>query len=199
MLGVPLLREGAPIGVIALTRSASCVRSTDKQIELVATFDQAVIAIENVRLFDEVQALTKELTSFLSSRLRRRRCCRSSAAHPASYRARLQRHARKRAPSVRRSSVTCFCAKATGPRGRGDRRTVLRRHLAAEPDDSCPKIPASQLTELFERKERCCTWDPSYLAGNARILALVDTAGTEVNVRAPAVSTSARMRAFPAR
>src|SRR6185369_8717058 len=65
ILSIPLLRENEAIGSLSIRRTE--VRPfTDKQVELARTFaDQAVIAIENVRLFDEVQARTHELSESL--------------------------------------------------------------------------------------------------------------------------------------
>src|SRR5260221_1616297 len=65
VLAVPMLREGIPTGVLSLTRS-EMRPFTEKQIELASTFaDQAAIAIENVRLFESVEARTRELAKSL--------------------------------------------------------------------------------------------------------------------------------------
>ena len=65
ILAVPMLRDGAAIGVLALTR-VDVHPFTEKQIDLVTTFaDQAAIAIENVRLFENAEARTRELATSL--------------------------------------------------------------------------------------------------------------------------------------
>ena len=84
MIGVPLMRNGEPIGVVGLARG-HVEPFSDREIELVTTFaDQAAIAIENVRLFEAEQQRTRELSESLNGRRRPLRCYRSSPARPAS-------------------------------------------------------------------------------------------------------------------
>ena len=75
ILVVPMLRDGVAIGTIGVYRGANRGPFTDKQIDLLKTFAaQAVIAIENTRLFEAEQQRSAELPSRWSSRRRPRKC-----------------------------------------------------------------------------------------------------------------------------
>jgi GAF domain-containing protein len=114
VLGVPLLRKGEVIGVISMGHT-EVKPFTEKQIELVTTFaDQAAIAINNVGLFEEVQARTRELEETLEYQSATSEILGVIAASRPTFSRYCSLLRRARAGSAKPTMRSYFCAKASG-------------------------------------------------------------------------------------
>jgi GAF domain-containing protein len=179
MLGVPLLREGIPIGVIGLNRST--VRPfTDKQIELVTTFaDQAVIAIENVRLFEEVQARTRELSESLEQQTASAEVLRVISSSPGELEPVFQKMLANAVRICEAKFGVMFgfadgAFRALSSLGAPPPPLIQQPHVVSE-------HPHNPLTRLAESKAVVhipdLTVDQAYIERNLRIVALVESGG----------------------
>jgi two-component system, NtrC family, sensor kinase len=190
-LGVPLLREGNPVGALLLTRT-TMEPFTEKQIELVETFaDQAVIAIENVRLFDEVQARTRELSESLEQQTAASQVLRVISSSPGElqpvFEAMLENATRiceaKFGNLFLREGDAFRAVAVHGPP------TTYVEWYRREPVIDLADIPHTPLWHVADSKEVLHVLDvrnqQGYLEQNPRIVALVESAGARTILGVP--------------
>ena len=193
MLGVPLLREGNLVGVFGLARRT--VRPfTEKQIELVTTFaDQAVIAIENVRLFDDVQKRTAELSESLEQQTATSEVLKVISSSPGEL---------EPVFNAMLANATRICEATFGNLflREGDGYRAATAHGEPAFVERWRRTPFVSLRDapLLDRVTRTkqvlhipdLRQDQSYRDGNQRIVALVDSAGARTFVSVPMLKDS---------
>ena len=169
LVAVPILRDGHPIGAITVNRSQTGVLPT-RQIDLLKTFaDQAVIAIENVRLFKELEVRNRDLTETLEQQTATGEILRVISSSPDRRPARVRHDRAQRAPAVRRPVA----------RGHPLRRHAHRRGVAPQPDRpgrdrwrsserQCPRAPEPRTGRPTGRSSSGA-WSTSGRAGGARL------------------------------
>jgi two-component system, NtrC family, sensor kinase len=192
MLGVPLMREGVPIGTLVLARRM--VRPfTAKQIELVETFaDQAVIAIENVRLFDEVQARTRELSESLEQQTATSEVLRVISSSPGELEPVFQAMLENATRICEAKFGNLFLRegnafRAVAVHGLPSYVENMRRNPLIDLDKN-PDIPLARLTRTKEVLHiPDLTADQAYIEGNSNIVRLVDSAGARTFVTVPMI------------
>ncbi len=189
-LGIPLMRQGTAIGVIVLTRKQA-LPFTEKQIELVTTFaDQAVIAIENVRLFDAEQQRTRELAESLEQQTATSEVLRVISSSPGElepvFDAMLKNATRICEAKV--GNLFLYDGddfRAVAVHGESDYADWFRRDPMAKMQDQSHTplarlVRTRQVIHISDLRQ-----DQSYIDGNDRIISLVETAGARTHLVVP--------------
>src|SRR5262245_18705499 len=190
-LGVPLKREGNVVGVLTVVRNEPRA-FTQKQIELAETFaDQAVIAIENVRLFDEVQARTHELSEALEQQTAMSEVLRVISSSPGALQPVFQ---------AMLKNATRICEAKFGnlflyedgvfrnvcPIGPHAYIEWSRQEPMVVPRNQHPQIPLARVARTKEVVHTPdLSADQTYIEGDSRIVALVDSAGARSLLSVP--------------
>ena len=179
MLGVPLMREGVQIGVMMVGRLTPKA-FTEAQIALVTTFaDQAVIAIENVRLFDEVQARTRDLAESLQQQTATADVLKVISSSPGDLEPVFQAMLEKATQLCEAKFGVMFrfadgVFRATSWLGDPPAHIIEQPHIVSE-------NPHNLLTRVVTTKQPVhssdLTKERAYIDGNPRYVALVETVG----------------------
>ena len=188
-LGLPLLRDGVPIGILVVSR-VTVQPFSDKHIELLTTFaDQAVIAIENVRLFDDVQKRTRDLAESLEQQTATSEVLKVISSSPGDL---------EPVFNALLANATRICEATFGNlwlfKGNANRAVAvhskesfddLRRNPVIDLRDN-PGIPldrvanTKQVVHVFDLRT-----DQSYIGKNDRIVSLVEVAGARTLLDVP--------------